>query len=306
MRWNSSLFFYDYQDIILALTLTDTGELGLDTFLINENGANADVSGLESEIWWAPSDYLDIKLGATWLNTEQESIPTSPFKVSELLDGSELPYAPGFSANGLIRYERPVSTGWLGFAQFDFTARSDYFGEATNAPLTLLEGYTLYNVRLGVEPQDGAWSVNVWAKNLADEGYSQYVNDLSSLGSILTTPGLPRTYGLDFSLRFLRPPAAFRCLTQWSWSARHPPVLKRAMPIAPYPASTSPTPRSGWPGRRFSGFPRRNSTRGERWPRSCRCWPAGASPRSSCARTSAEFRPRGNGWPETATRSVRV
>ena len=202
LRWNSSLFFYDYQDIILALTLTDTGELGLDTFLINENGANADVSGLESEIWWAPSDYLDIKLGATWLNTEQESIPTSPFKVSELLDGSELPYAPGFSANGLIRYERPVSTGWLGFAQFDFTARSDYFGEATNAPLTLLEGYTLYNVRLGAEPQDGAWSVNVWAKNLADEGYSQYVNDLSSLGSILTTPGLPRTYGLDFSLRF--------------------------------------------------------------------------------------------------------
>ena len=202
LRWNTSVFFYDYQDIILALTLTDTGELGLDTFLINENGANADVSGVESEIWWAPSDYVDIKLGATWLSTEQESIPTSPFRVSELLDGSELPYAPGFSANGLIRYERPVSNALLGFAQFDFTARADYFGEATNAPLTLLEGYTLYNVRLGVEPEDGAWSVNVWGKNLADEGYFQYVNDLSSLGSILTTPGLPRTYGMDFSLRF--------------------------------------------------------------------------------------------------------
>ena len=32
--------------------------------------------------------------------------------------------------------------------------------------------------------------------------FTQYVNDLSSLGSILTTPGLPRTYGVDFSLRF--------------------------------------------------------------------------------------------------------
>ena len=202
LRWNSSLFLYDYQDIILALTLTDTGELGLDTFLINENGANADVSGLESEIWWAPSDSVDIKLGATWLNTEQESIPTSPFQVSERLDGSELPYAPGFSANGLVRYERQVSNGLLGFAQFDFTTRSDYFGEATNAPVTVLAGYTLFNARLGLEARDGGWSVNVWGKNLADESYSQYVNDLSSLGSILTTPGLPRTYGVDFSLRF--------------------------------------------------------------------------------------------------------
>ena len=53
-----------------------------------------------------------------------------------------------------------------------------------------------------IPPKGGAWSVNLWGKNLADEGYFQYVNDLSSLGSILATAGLPRTYGVDFSLRF--------------------------------------------------------------------------------------------------------
>ena len=200
LRWNSAAFYYDYEDVILALSITGTGEAGLDFFLINENGADADVYGFESEIWWAPTERLDIKLGGTWLDTEQKSIPTSPFDVSERLDGNELPYAPEFSANGLVRYEAPISTNLSLRAQVDFTARTKHWGESTNVAISRISGYTLFNASAAIMTSDGRWSASVWCKNLTDKEYFQYINDLQGLGSILRTPGLPRTYGVSVSM----------------------------------------------------------------------------------------------------------
>ncbi len=199
LRWNSAAFYYDYEDVILALSITGTGEAGLDFFLINENGADAEVYGLESEIWWAPTDNLDIKLGATWLDSEQQSIPTRPFDVSERLDGNQLPYAPDFSANGLVRYEMRMSAGLKLRGQVDFTTRSEHWGESTNVAISEIEGYTLWNASLSLTTSDERWSASLWCKNLADEEYLQYINDLQGLGSILRTPGMPRTYGVNIA-----------------------------------------------------------------------------------------------------------
>ena len=200
LRWNTSLFYYDYEDAILALSVDGTGVV--DSLLINENAADAEVYGVESEIWYAPTEDLDIKFGVTYLDTETEGIPTSPFNVQERLDGNELPYAPEFSANGLVRYQAHIADGWTGRAQFDFTTRSDHWGESDNINVSKLDGYTLLNARVGLGSETGNWSVGVWCKNLTDKEYFIYVNNLQAFGSILRTPGFPRTYGVDLSLRF--------------------------------------------------------------------------------------------------------
>jgi len=204
LRWNAAVFYYDYQDVILALTVPRS-ELPVDPGfdpLINENGADADVWGFESDIWLAPVEGLDIKFGFAWLDTEMSGLETSPYDVQERLDGNELVYALEFSANGLIRYEAPVAGEWLGYGQFGFTARSEHWAESTNAPGSGIEGYTLLDARLGMRSSERRWSVSAWIKNIADERYTQYLNDLQGLGSILITPGYPRTYGLDVSLSF--------------------------------------------------------------------------------------------------------
>ena len=198
-RWNSAAFYYDYEDVILALSITGTGEAELDFFLINENGADADVYGFESEIWWAPSENLDIKLGATWLDSEQKSLPTSPFDVSERLDGNQLPYAPKFSANGLVRYEMSIAGDSKLRGQISFTTRSEHWAESTNVAISEIEGYTLWNASLAVRTSDERWTATLWCKNLFDEEYLQYINDLQGLGSILRTPGMPRAYGVSLA-----------------------------------------------------------------------------------------------------------
>ena len=51
-------------------------------------------------------------------------------------------------------------------------------------------------------PKQATGQVGVWCKNLTDKEYFIYVNNLQAFGSILRTPGIPRTYGVDLSLRF--------------------------------------------------------------------------------------------------------
>lgn len=204
LRLNAGFFYYDYQNAIVALTIpADSIPDSTIDLLINENGADADVYGLEADFWLLPVEGLDIKFGITWLDTDTTGIATSPFPVTERLDGNKLVYAPEFSANGLIRYEKPFSGGrLLGFGQFDFTTRAKHWAEATNVPVSSIDGYTLLNARLGIGSASDKWQVYVWGKNLTDKRYTQYINDLRGLGSILKTPGYPRTYGLGVSFTF--------------------------------------------------------------------------------------------------------
>ncbi len=199
LRWNSSAFYYDYEDVILAMTI-EGGALA--SLLINENASDADISGIETDIWWAPTPELDIKMGAIYLDTEQKAIATEPFPVAPGRDGAHMPYAPEVSGNGLIRYSDNIASGLLGSVQLDFTTRAHHYAEVDNSNVSKIDGYTLWNGRIGLEAESGKWSASLWVKNLADKEYIQYINDLQGLGAVLTTPSYPRTYGIDLSLNF--------------------------------------------------------------------------------------------------------
>jgi iron complex outermembrane receptor protein len=196
LRWNTSAFYYDYRDIILAITLDGVGD-ETDLF-INANVSNADIYGIETDIVWLPSDNWEVRFGGTLLDTEQEKVTP----VQAQIDGSELPNAPKVSANFAIRYEKELSEDYLGFFQFDGLTRSDHYAKPESIDLFELEGYTLLNASIMLTPMDGEWTVTAWVKNLADEDYYTYINDLSFAGAMIKTPGTPRTYGVKFSYSF--------------------------------------------------------------------------------------------------------
>lgn len=196
LRWNTSAFYYDYRDIILALVLDGTGD-ETDLF-INANASNADIYGIETDITWLPADNLEIRFGGTLLDTEQEKVTP----VQAQIDGSELPNAPKVSANFSIRYEAEFGDDYFGYAQLDGMTRSDYYGKPESIDLFKIEGYSLLNASVVLMPMDENWRLSLWVKNLTDEQYYTYVNDLSFAGAIIKTPGLPRTYGVKVSYTF--------------------------------------------------------------------------------------------------------
>jgi len=194
LRWNTSAFYYDYTDIILAVTLA--GELN-DLF-INTNVSNADIYGIETDIIWIPADDWEIRFGGTILDTEQEKVTP----VQAQIEGSELPNAPKISANFSIRYEKEISDDYLAFVQLDGTSRSDYYAKPESIELYELEGYTLLNASVVFTPMSEDWKITAWVKNLTDEQYYTYINDLSFAGAMIKTPGMPRTFGVKFSYNF--------------------------------------------------------------------------------------------------------
>jgi len=193
LELNAAVFFYDYEDMQFYGGLFDS-PVGV-LFGITNVG-DAEVMGAEADLWWRPATGLDLRFGIGWLDTE---ITNSV--VDGVATGSELPNAPEFSFSSMVRYEWPIS-GTL-VANVGVTA--DFQDSVTydivrNPPEAREGSYWLYDARAGIGSADDRWSVSVWGKNLADEQYRSQVI-FSSVG-FGETWGMPRTYGVTFTLGF--------------------------------------------------------------------------------------------------------
>ena len=66
---------------------------------------------------------------------------------------------------------------------------------------TELDSRTVYNARIGLQGNDGAWEASLWGRNLGDEEYSTYRYVLLP-GTFNNHVGAPRTYGLTLRYNF--------------------------------------------------------------------------------------------------------
>ena len=97
VRMNGSIFFIDITD--LQTTIFDTSIVNL---FFSDNAADAEVSGFEADITWAPS--ADFTMGGAFslLSTEVTAVNT-PSQDVDL--GSKLAYAPQSQGNIWLRKE---------------------------------------------------------------------------------------------------------------------------------------------------------------------------------------------------------
>ena len=76
----------------------------------------------------------------------------------------------------------------------------DRFLEATNQLFEKADAYWVVNMRAAVASQDGKWEVAVWGKNLFDEEYLTYVNNIGFFK--LDIFGEQRTFGANIRYNF--------------------------------------------------------------------------------------------------------
>jgi iron complex outermembrane receptor protein len=192
LEFNASVFFYDYEDMQFYGGLFDS-PVGV-LFGITNVG-DAEVMGAEADLWWRPMEGFDLRFGLGLLDTE-----ITRSVVDGVASGSELPNSPEMTFSSLARYEWPIS----GSLTAEIAMAANYQGSLTydiiRDPPEAREGsYWLYDARIGIGAANDRWDVSLWAKNLADERYRTQVL-FSSVG-FGESWGLPRTYGVSFSLR---------------------------------------------------------------------------------------------------------
>jgi iron complex outermembrane receptor protein len=204
LRVNAAAFYYDYDDFQAFIF---EGQANL---ISNQD---AEIYGAELEIEGSPVEGLDVKGGVAYLQAEAYDV-TFPFtdphtgrEFTQPLD-REFPRAPEWSANGLVRYQWPVSfenTGLGGnFAvQADFNWRSDQNMLLSEAPAGEQDAYAIVNARASYTSKDGRWEASFAVHNIGNKFYCTQIYDVGTdFNSVECFFNRPRWYAGSLRINF--------------------------------------------------------------------------------------------------------
>ncbi|NQY27227.1 MAG: TonB-dependent receptor [Piscirickettsiaceae bacterium] len=166
--------------------------------LITTNADSSQHIGAEVEAWWHPLRGLDIKLNLGWLDAEYGDF----FILGQNQEGNEVVNSPEWTLSSLIRYEYPLSNGMKLISLADASYRSDRHLESSNILTAREPGYWLVNARLALATSNNEFEIGIWGKNITNEKYRHYVNDVATLGVVGDLWDEPFTYGIDVSYQF--------------------------------------------------------------------------------------------------------
>ncbi len=210
MQFNAAAFYYDYTDKQVRGRVQDTVFGLLEKML---NVPESYVFGLEADVSARPIDGLHLSASVTYLNSEVSgdySATADGLAVYNAqgyrgnFKGSELPYTPEFSGNIDVQYEFPVWSGWDGFAGGTLTYTSSqnttFKTDTVKADDFEIDGYTLLDLRFGVNSQDGRWRATAYGRNVTNESYVTAVS--TYLDTLVRYRGKPALYGVSLAYRF--------------------------------------------------------------------------------------------------------
>lgn len=217
LRLNGTLFHYIYDDY-QAFSLA-----GGVPHVFNSDARS---TGAELEAFWSPSKNFDAVFGATWQTSSVDKIPATDVQFGpELFPGApnsqyctnlggvfrcdfpqktisnaELPNAPRFSFNYLLRYNTDVAGGNVA-AQIDGVWYDDQFLEVTNGLGSLQKAYNVTNASLTYRHEATGIAVTGWGRNVLNKKYRAYALNLGILG-VTSVYAPPATYGVSLRVPF--------------------------------------------------------------------------------------------------------
>ena len=128
------------------------------------------------------------------------------------MPGSQVSFAPDWSASLGATYERGIGSGLVGRFNVGAKYMSEYNTGSDLDVEKAQDAFTVVNARLGFGRDDNRWMVELWAQNLFDEEYAQVGFD-APLQNVSPVPGnafnsynaflgAPRTYGVTFRVAY--------------------------------------------------------------------------------------------------------
>ena len=209
LRWDGALFWEEWKNFQFSF-------LGPNSVTIIANGGNARIRGVENDVEWVPLHNLFVSTNFVFTDPVLTSnyygcivgvsCPT-PLPPVQVPAGTNLPVAPKFKGNIVVRYSLPVIRGWKPYVQLagmyqDQTASALLLTQ--NAVYGNLPAYALVNLKIGANAGNGM-HVDLFISNLMNRlaEYSRFTESNPSLDSqVYILPAQPRTFGVEFGQDF--------------------------------------------------------------------------------------------------------
>jgi iron complex outermembrane receptor protein len=171
---------------------------------VTVNVPETTVRGIEADGIINPATWLTLGASVNYIDAEFTDNEVSVLGGPPVGFGP-VPDVPEWSGSAYADFGFPVGDLRGSFRAEVFSQTEVTFSSTADAenPGTTLPGYSLVNLRLGLDSADGSWSVAGLVRNAADKVY--YVGGLG-FGSLFTynlaVPGEPRTYQMELRYRF--------------------------------------------------------------------------------------------------------
>jgi iron complex outermembrane receptor protein len=211
LRLNAAVFYNTFEDIQLTLTQCEVPTfVSASGFgppcLKPANVGDADVKGLELEAHWYATENLLIDAMYSKLDFEYTYVDTFALQGSSIAPIDMItPYTPEDKWNIGAQYTFDFTEHGSLTARVDAFYQSETYADATNKPVNRIDDYTLMNAIVWWDSPEKDWRIDFTVQNLTDKVYFHDMYDLSgitSAGSVIAQPGLPRTYQLAFQKNF--------------------------------------------------------------------------------------------------------
>lgn len=168
----------------------------------NVNVGDARIYGAESNVEFKPDEHWTVQASGSYTDSHLVSSPYATFQGNV---GERLPFVPYFSYSMNVRYQHRLGAGLNGYAQFDVAHKGDMWNDLHVAGSNGFgridqPGYSLMNLRLGLNPEGGRWLAELYVRNLADKNAILYSN--TGNYDLRETTNEPRVIGLRLNYRF--------------------------------------------------------------------------------------------------------
>jgi outer membrane receptor protein involved in Fe transport len=169
--------------------------------------------GVDADFVWLPTENLSFQGGITVANTKftdgDQSSLTANGQQFLGAPGSRLPLAPLYSWSLSGTYSHNLVADLVGRLTVGMKYSSSYNTGSDLDPRKEQDAFALVNARVAVGPENGRYSVELWAENLFDTNYQQVAFDApfqnvptNGTGVIDAFLGQPRTFGATLRVKF--------------------------------------------------------------------------------------------------------
>jgi len=202
LLWNGALYYMPWKG--LQTLVFDPNICASSSF--NANVGDARIYGVESTVNYNVTRFFNFGVSASYNDARvlTNNFANSSFAVSP---GERLPYDPYLSFSANARYERPLPNAgplhW--YLQYDISHKGDMWNDlqtsgSNGLPRVLQPGYSIMNLRLGLQQMRSHWLAEFYITNLANKNAVIYTNEGNF--DLRQTRNEPRVFGLRLSYRW--------------------------------------------------------------------------------------------------------
>ena len=154
--------------------------------------------GFEADLNWSPNKLISFSVSTAYTDARYIRYPDGPQQFENPspvtdLSGRPLAGVPKFTYTLTADVAQPVGSLQI-YGHGDWSHRSSFYTAVSDSRYSLVPGYGLANLRVGLRREDQRWDLSFWVRNLFDKKYFQTLSPANT-GLVTGLLGDPRTFG---------------------------------------------------------------------------------------------------------------